>query len=255
MKLAFSLVLITGAAGCTSSSSGTSSAATGTAAATTPAAGASSSPKVKHPADRRADEVLRIIARDYARATRVQRADSKWGACHDKTPGFSAALKCLEDVVATMEAEALRVPPPDATEECAKEIEQESHGYTRAALAYHRDALSWLRQNRARLEPVMASRSLFEACDLVSCAGYPVPMVGKHEGSEFYRVGKIKCTDRVFECAPPRGNVCWLTKVGGRLGLSTDKRGPVTVKGGSGRIVSLPTVDEPKGVTIDPKNL
>ena len=156
-------------------------------------------------------------------------ASEKFDHCHDDLKGFTNLERCISEIVSTVTAAEGKLPPaPVARLPCGKDIEAAHRQYVAAARRFQTDFLAWLRANKGKIAPAMAAKTLPDASEAFEDVWAKKPMenddhYGDQWGASYGRVMNVECTKQLFACPLPTGNVCWINKVAGRLGLTPDE--------------------------------
>jgi hypothetical protein len=172
-----------------------------------------------NPAEVAADDVVRTLRALYPIARVIGRADFTWATCHDTTVGYDALLKCEHDVERYIrEAAAKAAPAPFAALPCGKDLEDAQRRYITGQRRFHTDHLAWLISQKAKLSAPMANQAQHAACKIAQCDDEPNVYADKF-ASDFAQINSVACVEALFDCSPPGGIVCNVSKVVNRLGL------------------------------------
>lgn len=194
-------------------------------------------------ADADADDVVRVMRLYYPLGQAVGSEDWKWAGCHDRTmKGYANLLECEEGILRKITELNRSMPGSTANSACGKQIEEAHRDYVRAQMVFHTDLMNWLTEMKPKLAARMVGKTAFEACGAVRslCDGRPNSWdekYGARHGATLGRMGEVECTKDLFECLPGRGNVCEISKVAARLGLTdSPNSGALLVKATGRRI-------------------
>jgi hypothetical protein len=110
------------------------------------------------------------------------------------------------------------VPATPATG-CAAVIDARVRQYVDARQHLLADAVSWLKTNRAVLDPALRGKTISD-CEVDACRGMPKEYEDKYQGSVL-SLDDLSCTKALFTCGAP-ANVCFVNKIASRLGLACD---------------------------------
>ena len=145
--------------------------------------------------------------------------DSLDAVCHDDVVGFAAARKCYADALAKAKDAQAKKPPSSAKFECGKTIESVGLAYVDGRVELLTANIAWLDAHKTTLSPLMASKSIWHACEDTNCENQPASYLDKYKAAGIGEVNTIECTKRLFQIGPP-DNVAWLQKVVTARGLS-----------------------------------
>lgn len=170
-----------------------------------------------------AAEVVAILRRDAALVHECGDSAAKWSACHDREKGgFDKVRECAANVATTCArvSKTLTERPATATTACGVIVESTLRSHSDAQAKFHKEKLEWLDKKKTALLPALRGRTLFEGCNDQLCEGQPFEW--QYAKAGWSTVNSIECVKPLFVCDPPRGNVCWVSKIIKRLGIGPD---------------------------------
>ena len=169
--------------------------------------------------DVEAEDTARTVTRLFPIRCEAGHADWDWAGCHDEAVGYAKVLECAMRNQARAAAAKARLPTSEVAQSpCGRIVEKAVRDQAEATDRYMGDMVAWLKGSKTLLARKLSGKSLTDGCD-GDCPGKPESFAPAYERKSIGEE-EMACTKALFECGPPKGNVCFVGKVAARLGAA-----------------------------------